>query len=218
MNILYEDNDILIVEKPVGLPCEAKSGETVCSVLEKEKGFSVHLIHRLDKEVGGVLALAKNKKAAAFLGNEMQNGVFLKEYFAVTDGVPKVREGVLKDLLFKDSVKGRSYVVKRPRKGVKEASLEYNVLGESGGKALLKIKLHTGRTHQIRVQLSSRKLPLCGDRKYGSRDEAVKTPSLRAAQLTIKIPSGEIKSFYSPPPGDIYPWKLFSDELIKEAP
>lgn len=218
MKTIYEDDDVLIIEKPVGLPCEAQSGETVCSCLSKEKGFPVYLIHRLDKDVGGVMAFAKNKKAAAFLSNEMQNGIFVKEYFAVTDGIPEEEEGVLVDLLFKDSAKGRSYVVKRERKGVKKASLEYRVLSSCEGKALVKVKLHTGRTHQIRVQFSSRGLPLCGDKKYGSRDGSVKVPSLRAAKLTLKLPCGETKSFFLPPDTELYPWALFKDEKIfKEA-
>ncbi len=218
MNTIYEDNDVLIIEKPVGFACEAKSGETVCSRLADEKGYPVNLIHRLDKEVGGVMVFGKNKKAAAFLSSEMQNGVFVKEYFAVTDGIPEENEGILEDLLFKDSSKGRSYVVKRERKGVKRASLEYSVSAVCEGKALVKIKLHTGRTHQIRVQFSSRGLPLCGDRKYGSHDESAKVPSLRAARLTLKLPCGETKSFFLPPDTSLYPWSLFKDEkILKEA-
>lgn len=219
MKIIYEDKDTLIAEKPVGLPCEAKSGETACTVLYKQCGFPVYLIHRLDKEVGGVIAFAKNKKAAAYYSNELQNGVFVKEYLAVTDGIPEESEGVLTDLLFKDSGKMRSYVVKRMRKGVKEASLEYKVLEESQGKALLKIKLHTGRTHQIRVQFSSRGLPLCGDRKYGSHDEGARAPSLRAAKLTLRLFDGEVRSFYSLPENEKYPWALFKESLlcVKEA-
>lgn len=216
--VLYENSDIIVIEKPVGLPCEAQSGETVCTHLSREKGFPVYLVHRLDKDVGGVTVLAKNKKAAAFLGNEMQNGIFVKEYFAVTDGIPEKNEGILEDLLFKDSSKGRSYVVKRMRKGVKEASLEYRVLALREGKALIKVKLHTGRTHQIRVQFSSRKLPLCGDKKYGSRDGLAKVPSLRAVRLTLKLPDGSVKSFFSPPDTTVYPWSLFkNEECFKEA-
>ncbi len=217
MKIIYEDKDTVIVEKPVGLPCEAKSGETVCTVLCEQCGFPVYLIHRLDKEVGGVIVFAKNKKAAAYYSNELQNGVFIKEYLAVTDGIPEEPEGVLKDLLFKDSGKMRSYVVKRMRKGVKEASLEYKVLEVSQGKALLKIKLHTGRTHQIRVQFSSRRLPLCGDRKYGSHDEEARIPSLRAAKLTLRLFGGEVRSFYSLPESEKYPWALFTLLGVKEA-
>ena len=215
IKIFYEDRDVCIVEKPVGIPCEG-DGETLPQILKGQLKSDIYLVHRLDRNVGGVMIFAKNKNSAAFLSKEMQkeNGVFEKEYILVTDGVPKEREGVYKDFLFKDSKKGRSFVVKSQRKGVKEASLEYRVLKENENHALVSVKLHTGRTHQIRVQFSSRQTPLCGDGKHGSRDNRAKSPALRAVRLTVKLPGGEIKSVFSPPDFSQYPWSEFDGSAV----
>lgn len=214
MKTFYENTDVCIIEKPVGIPCESASGEEcVTDILKKEKNTEIFLLHRLDRNVGGVMIFAKNKKSAAFLQNEMQNGVFKKEYLAVTDGIPQEKSGVYEDLLFKDSKKNRSFVVKSMRKGVKKASLEYEVIGEKNGKALVKVLLHTGRTHQIRVQFSARKTPLCGDGKYGSHDKASKNISLNAAFLTVKIPGGEVLRFSSFPDTSVYPWNMFKKQI-----
>lgn len=214
MKTFYENKDVLIIEKPVGIPCESASGEEcVTDILKKEKNTEIFLLHRLDRNVGGVMMFAKNKKSAAFLQNEMQNGVFKKEYLAVTDGIPEQKSGVYEDLLFKDSRKNRSFVVKSMRKGVKKALLEFEVIGEKNGKALVKVLLHTGRTHQIRVQFSSRKTPLCGDGKYGSHDNASKNIALNATYLTVKIPGGEVLRFASFPDTSVYPWNLFEEQI-----
>lgn len=218
MKILFEDNDILVCEKLPGIPCEsALPGEKCLADVLIEENPSVRslfLVHRLDRNTGGVTVLAKNKKSAAFLSAQIAAGTFKKRYFAVTDGIPAEKNGVYKDLLFKDSKKGRSYVVDRMRKGVKEASLEYETLGVNTekNKALVKILLHTGRTHQIRVQFSSRKTPLCGDGKYGSRDNKADT-ALWAFALTLNLADGSEKTFRSFPDTAVYPWNLFSEAL-----
>ncbi len=214
MKILYEDKNVLVIEKPVGVPTEKTETEDgIPELAGKENNSSLYLVHRLDRNVGGVMILAKNKKSAAFLSTEIQNGCFKKEYLLVTDGVPDEKNGTFEDLLFKDSRKNRSFVVKSMRKGVKKASLSYKVFSEKGDKSLVKVLLNTGRSHQIRVQFSSRKLPLCGDGKYGSRDNKAQSIALFSYRLTVKIPGGEIKTFCDLPDIEKYPWNLFEDEL-----
>lgn len=159
MEILFEDRDIVVCIKPVGLDSEHE--------LPKELGDSVYTVHRLDKNVGGVMVYAKNKETAASLSKQIQNGQMIKEYFALVEGMPP-EEGVLEDLLFKDSKKNKVFVVDRQRAGVKAAKLSYKRL-TAGERSLVRVRLYTGRSHQIRVQFSSRGFPLVGDKKYGAR-------------------------------------------------
>lgn len=172
MRVLYSDNDIAVIVKPVGLlsQADANGGESAVSLLSEMFACEIYPLHRLDKQVSGVMVYAKNKAAAAKLSADIAEHRFVKEYLAVVHGTPDGR-GEMCDLLFKDSRKGKSYVVKRMRKGVKEAFLEYECLKTDNELSLVKVLLHTGRTHQIRVQFASRKMPLAGDRKYGSNDE-----------------------------------------------
>ncbi|MBE6596662.1 MAG: RNA pseudouridine synthase [Ruminococcaceae bacterium] len=177
ITILHSDKDLLVCVKPCGTLSEKSEAEnSLPAIIEKEyaeRGEKVTLfaVHRLDREVRGVMVYAKTPEAAKRLSATMGEGGFEKIYLAVTEKVLEEKDGVLRDLLFKDSKKNKSYVVDRMRRGVKEASLEYSLLGEADGRGLYRIKLHTGRTHQIRVQLSSRGCPIVGDRKYGSRTE-----------------------------------------------
>ena len=174
IEILYEDKDIIACVKPVNVLSQADDNKrtNMIDILSEERG-EIYPLHRLDKNVGGVMVYAKNKLAAAKLSTDIQNHKFDKYYMAVVHGEPE-NNATYKDLLFKDSKKNKSYVVKRMRKGVKEASLEFVKIAtltkdDNPGKiSLVRIKLHTGRTHQIRVQFSSRKMPLLGDRRYGS--------------------------------------------------
>ncbi|MBQ6838765.1 MAG: RluA family pseudouridine synthase [Clostridia bacterium] len=209
--VIFEDKDILVIKKPVGILSEdSQKGEKgILSYLENDERKTLHLLHRLDREVGGVMVIAKNKKSASFLSTEIANGGFKKEYLAVTDGIPQEDNGVFEDLLYKDSKKNRSYVVKRERKGVKKASLEYEVLEKEQGKALVKVLLHTGRTHQIRVQFSSRKMPLTGDGHYGSGDRGCKI-ALHSHRVSFLHPqTKKAVAFESMPDAKNYPWSLF---------
>ena len=165
MEILYSDKDLSICIKPVGLDSEHEVPETLCAAL----GGEVFPVHRLDKNVGGVMVYARSKKAAAALSNAVQDGSLVKEYVALVHGTPP-EDGDWTDLLFKDSSKNKVFVVKKERKGVKKARLEFRRLTE-GESSLVRIRLHTGRSHQIRVQFASRGFPLLGDHKYGARDE-----------------------------------------------
>lgn len=165
MEILYSDRDIAVLIKPVGLDSEKE----VPDALKEALGGEVFPIHRLDKNVGGVMVYARTKQAAAALSKAVQDGAMVKEYLALVHGAPPER-GDWQDLLFKDSQKNKVFVVKRERKGVKKARLEFRRLTE-GEISLVRIRLHTGRSHQIRVQFSFRGFPLVGDHKYGSRDD-----------------------------------------------
>lgn len=210
IEILFEDADILVINKPVGVLSEdSQKGEKgIISFLENENRKDLHLLHRLDREVSGVMVFAKNKKSASSLSTDITNGRFYKSYLAITDGVPESDEGVYKDLLFKDSKKNRSFVVNRMRKGVREASLEYVVLKKTEKNALVRVLLHTGRTHQIRVQFSDRKTPLTGDGRYGSkvRDCSI---ALFSHKIVFNHPrTKETVTFISEPDFNIYPWNL----------
>lgn len=214
LTILYEDNDITICEKPRGILSEdAQSGEKgIIGILSERARKSLHLLHRLDRNVSGVMVFANNRKSAAKLSADISNGNLHKEYLAITDGTPECDSGVYKDLLFKDSRKNRSYVVNRMRKGVKEASLEYEVLKKAESKAMVRVLLHTGRTHQIRVQFASRKTPLTGDAKYGSKDRKGDI-ALHSYRIRFNHPAtGKEMVFESQPDFNSYPWDMFGDE------
>lgn len=178
MEILYSDRDIVVCIKPVGLDAEAQ----VPAALTEALGGQVFPIHRLDKNVGGVMVYARTKTAAAALSKAVQEGTMVKEYRAMVHGTPP-ESGDWEDLLWKDSTKNKVFVVKRERKGVKKARLEFKRLSE-GETSLVHIRLHTGRSHQIRVQFSSRGFPLVGDHKYGSRDDR-KEPMLFSCRISF---------------------------------
>ena len=178
MNILYSDRDYAVILKPVGMDSEHQVPEQ----LKEALGGEVFPIHRLDLNVGGVMVYARSKQAASALSKAVQEGTLVKEYRAMVHGTPP-ESGVWQDFLFKDSRKNKVFVVKKERKGVKKASLEFTRLTGSDP-SLVHIRLHTGRSHQIRVQFSSRGFPLVGDHKYGSRDEAT-APMLFSCRITF---------------------------------
>ena len=191
MDILYSDRDLAVCIKPVGLDSEAE----VPAELKKTLGGEIFPIHRLDKNVGGVMVFARTKQAAAALSKAVQEGQMVKEYVAMVHGTPP-EKGDWEDFLFKDSRKNKVFAVKKERKGVKYARLEFERLKE-GEISLVHIRLHTGRSHQIRVQFSNRGFPLVGDHKYGSRDEKTE-PMLFSCRITFPW-KGENKVFESKP-------------------
>lgn len=178
MEILYSDREIAVCVKPVGLDSESQVPAALAAAL----GGEIYPIHRLDKNVGGVMVYARTKQAAATLSKAVQEGTMVKEYVAMVHGQPPAF-GDWTDLLWKDSRKNKVFVVKRQRGGVKQARLEYKLL-HSGETSLVRVRLHTGRSHQIRVQFSSRGFPLVGDHKYGSRDERTE-PMLFSCCITF---------------------------------
>ncbi len=187
MEILYSDKAIAVIIKPVGLDSEQEAP----AALKEALGGEVFPIHRLDKNVGGIMVFARTKQSAAALSKAVQEGSMVKEYVAMVHGTPPER-GDWEDYLFKDSRKNKVFVVKRERKGVKKARLEFQRL--SGGEtSLVRIRLHTGRSHQIRVQFSSRGFPLMGDHKYGARDNA-SAPMLFSCKISFPY-KGETISF-----------------------
>ena len=186
MDIIYSDKDLAVCIKPVGLDSEAQ----MPAALKEQLGGEFFPIHRLDKNVGGVMVYARTKQAAAALSKAIQEGTFIKEYVAMVHGTPP-QEGDWEDLLFKDSSKNKVFVVKKERRGVKKARLKFLRLS-AGEESLVRIRLYTGRSHQIRVQFSSRGFPLVGDHKYGSRDEKTE-PMLYSCCLTFPWKGKQIR-------------------------
>ncbi len=219
VNILYEDNFLIVCEKPLGILSQPDlgDGEDMLTILkeyrkDKKEEEYIGLVHRLDRNVGGAMVFSKKTSVTSKLSTAIQERNFVKEYYAVVHGRPEEDSGVLKDFMFKDSKKNKSFVVDRVRKGVKEASLEYELLDSKTVEdeifSLVKIRLHTGRTHQIRVQFSSRKMPLVGDGKYGSKNNKCEA-ALWSHRLIFKHPAkkGEVDIMVEPP--NCYPWNLF---------
>jgi len=219
MEILYKDKNLIAVYKEAGTPSQPDLSEdadamTLCSAQlaeEGEKNTELFLVHRLDRVVGGVLVFARNKKYAAILSEAISNRSAEKEYLAVVEG--DAFGGTLTDFIYKDQRAGKAFVVDRKRAGVKEASLEYSPIdkkkiGETT-LTLVRIKLHTGRFHQIRVQFSSRKMPIVGDGKYGSRDKTARLPALFAFRFSLKLPIAKYE-FEKMPNQENYPWSLFN--------
>ena len=171
--ILYSDNEIVVCIKEKGvLSQQGKPGQkSMIDILSAEYGCDIYPVHRLDKEVSGVMVYAKTQKAAANLSAQVSSREMEKHYIATTEKSNLPTEGTMEDLLYFDKGKNKSFVVKKERKGVKKAILEYSVIEDTDEKTTYRVRLLTGRTHQIRIQFASRKYPLVGDRKYGSKIE-----------------------------------------------
>ena len=177
ISVLFEDAHIIVVEKPSFLVCESTAAkEGLADLLEQRTGGYIGTVHRLDRGVGGVMVYAKTPAAAAKLSAAVQARELKKEYLAVVRGTLEPKNGEMRDLLFHDRRQNKTFVVERQRAGVKEALLEYDTVehittarGEEY--SLVHILLHTGRTHQIRVQFASREHTLLGDGKYGARGD-----------------------------------------------
>lgn len=209
----FEDENIIVCVKPAGvLSQSSENGKNMVSILNEYfestgQKCEAYPVHRLDRETSGLIVYAKNSRSAAKLSEQIAKNEIKKHYYAVVKGAPEEKEGVLTDLLFRDKQKNKSFVVKRKRAGVREASLEYRVIGECDGLSLLDILLHTGRTHQIRVQFSSRKMPLVGDGKYGGGGGNL---ALFAHTLEFRHPAtGEQMKFSALPETEEFPWKCF---------
>ena len=201
MEIICNNEQFVTVIKPFGVSSQENGKDGLPDILKKELTLiEIYTVHRLDTVTSGVMVYAKTKKAAAILSKGITDGTFQKEYLAVVHGEISPESGIMEDLLFKDSRKNKSFVVKKERKGVKKASLEYAVQEVKNGLSLVKIKLHTGRTHQIRVQFSSRQHPVYGDGKYGASDN-IPFISLFSHRISFISPeNGERVSFEAPRP------------------
>ncbi|MBS4197377.1 RluA family pseudouridine synthase [Lederbergia citri] len=219
--IIYEDNHLLVIEKPVNIPVQEDStGDLDLLTLLKqdikiryEKPGNVYLglVHRLDRPVGGIMVFAKTSKAASRLSDVIRRQMMDRKYLAVVRGAPPKNKGVLEHYLFKDQHKNMAYTVPSTHKQGKKAILEYEIIEQNGDLSLLFVRILTGRSHQIRVQLSASGCPLFGDQKYG---QALNKPgqqiALWANSLKFSHPTKkEIVEFHSFPPKD-YPWDLWN--------
>lgn len=188
LQILHQNRDFVVCIKPTGVLSQGgKPGEeTMLQLLENQLGDQFFPVHRLDREVGGVMVYARTSKAAGELSKVIQNGEMKKEYLAVVKGKPEPEAGIYEDLLLHDQRKNKSYVVKRLRGGVKKAKLAYGVLSAGEEASLVQVRLYTGRSHQIRVQFASRGMPLLGDGRYGGGSGGIALCSVR-----ISFPFGK---------------------------
>ena len=213
--ILYEDAHLVICLKPVGYLSEDSDTPRCMPAMLRAyyrnagKKDYIATVHRLDKIVGGVMVFSRRKEVTGKLTAAIQAHQITKEYLAVLRGHPEHSSAELTDLLFRDAAHNKSYVVKRMRKGVREARLSYQELSRTEALSLVRVQLHTGRTHQIRVQFSSRQLPLLGDIRYGSKDPQCAT-ALWSYHLAFAHPvTGKPVDVRCLPPND-YPWNLFT--------
>ncbi len=215
INIIYEDNHLLIVEKPINIPVQADSSHDLdfLTILKdfikkrdnKPGNVYLGLIHRLDRPVGGVMVFAKTSKCASRLSEQVRERILKKEYYAIVEGKLE-KSGVLKDYLLKNSKNNTVYVDKKG----KEAILEYNLLEYKNGLSLVNINLKTGRSHQIRVQFSSRNHPLYGDQRYNKNAIPGQQIALFAHSLTLNHPITKEQLKFDIKPKNIYPWNIFN--------
>ncbi len=210
MEILYQDADVLVCIKPPRVLSTDEPGglpELLRAHLEQPDG-DIRTVHRLDRVVSGVMVLARNAQAASHLSRQIREDAFQKEYLAVLHGIPDKQGDTIRDLLLRDKARKMTFVVQQPAKGVQEASLSYRVIGAKGDLSLVRVQLHTGRTHQIRVQFSSRGLPLVGERKYAQGDDPCEI-ALWSHKIAFTHPkTGQWMAFSQEPPRT-YPWDAF---------
>ncbi len=223
LKVIFEDNHIIVVEKPPNIPSQSdKTGDldmlTIVKNYIKEKynkpgNVYLGLVHRLDRPVGGVMIFAKTSKSASRLSNQVREKVFKKEYLAVVDGKFEDKKGTLINYLYKDERNNISKVVNKEKKNAKEAKLDYEVIkyNEVKNLSLVKINLHTGRHHQIRVQLSNFNHSIFGDQKYGTRGKG-KQIALWAYKLTIEHPISKEKMEFEDLPEPIGTWCILKNE------
>ena len=222
VEILYKSKNLIVVNKPCGIPSQPDTtGDadaltlSAAHLLSLGEDSALYPVNRLDRVVGGLLVFARNKQSAAALSSIVSGEGFGKEYLAIVSGKPS--GGRLVNYLYKDARISKSFVVNGKRAGVKEAVLDYTPIStvstENGDLSLLKVKLHTGRYHQIRCQLSYIGFPIVGDGKYGSRDKGARHPALFSYSLSFTAMGEDVKALALPNTSE-YPWNLFS---LKDA-
>ena len=207
MELIYVDDDILVCLKPARVLSTDEPGGVPDLAREAlgDKSADVRTVHRLDRVVSGLMVLARNAKAASELSRQIREDEFQKEYLAVVHGRPAENTGTLRDLLGRDKARKMTYVAQEPAKGVQEAVLDYQVLNTASGMSRVQIRLHTGRTHQIRVQFASRGMPLVGERKYSELNDPCEI-ALWSYRIGFTHPkTGERMEFAQEPP-DVFPW------------
>lgn len=205
MEIVYQDKDIVVCIKPAGVLSTDEPGGMPDLVRTAIGDTNVRTVHRLDQTVSGLMVLARRSKAASELSRQIREGQFEKEYLAVIHGDPKDDSGTYHDLLWRDKQERKTYIVQESGKDVQEAVLDYQVVRRNEDMTRVRIRLHTGRTHQIRAQFSGRGLPLVGDKKYGVPEDDCNI-ALWSFRLAFLHPySGKPMEFTMEPP-KIYPW------------
>lgn len=205
MKILFADEDIVVCIKPPRVLSTDEPGGLPELLREALGTRDIRTVHRLDRVVSGVMVLARNATAASELSRQVREDGFSKEYLAVVHGCPDRAEGTLRDLLARDKARRMTFVAAEPGKGIQEAVLDYRVLESTQGISKVAIRLHTGRTHQIRVQFASRGMPLVGERKYAVLDDPCEI-ALWSHKIGFTHPRTGEKMEFSQEPTRVYPW------------
>ena len=220
IKVIYEDNHLLVVEKPVNILSQGDdtNDKDMVNLLKqyvKEKynkpgNVFIGLVHRLDRPVGGVMVFAKTSKAASRLSEQIRNKTFKKVYRTIIHGEMDKKESTLRDYLYKNKKTNMVSVVNKNHKEAKDAELSYKTLNKENGFSLVEINLKTGRPHQIRVQFASRKHPLFGDQRYGQDVNKVgQQISLWSYKIEIQHPTTKEKMEFTCEPPQEYPWNIF---------
>ena len=207
MELIYVDDDILVCLKPARVLSTDEPGG-VPDLARQALGDSkadVRTVHRLDRVVSGLMVLARNAKAASELSRQIRENEFEKEYMAVLHGCPAENRGTLRDLLGRDKARKMTFVASEPAKGVQEAVLDYAVLNQTSDMSRVRIRLHTGRTHQIRVQFASRGMPLVGERKYSELNDPCEI-ALWSCRIAFTHPKSGKRIEFTHQPPEVFPW------------
>lgn len=209
MELIYHDDDIVVCVKPTRVLSTDEPGG-VPELIRRELGqlrADVRTVHRLDRVVGGLMVLARNAVSAAEMSRQIRDDEFEKEYLAVVHGLPELPAGTLRDLLVRDKARKMTMITPAPGKGVQEAVLHYRLLASAAGMSRVRIRLETGRTHQIRVQFASRGMPLVGERKYAQQDDGCEIALWSCRLCFVHPKTGQRMEFALEPP-ETYPWDV----------
>ena len=212
LKFLYRDKRLCVCLKPAGVLYTDEPGG-LPELARAALGGEIFTVHRLDRVVGGVMVLARTRETASELSRQIRSGGFGKRYLAAVLGAPEAKCGELRDLLMRDRARRMTVVVTEPQRCAQEAVLRYELLGEASGMSLLRIELGTGRTHQIRAQLSSRGMPIAGDRKYGGGVCECPT-ALWSCAVSFTHPRTGRRMCFSAPPERRFPWDAFDESLF----